>query len=333
MTNYLVISDIYYGTALKNISDLLIEEIKKNKLNVKIINFNQGLFKVKDGQLGIPKIHLTHNLETIKILSQRLKNNDNVFFVDSLQLGIGLLKYFLGKKKVKFGALFHGASFVKGDFFYDNKWLFPFEIGIFNLLDKIYAPSNFSAEFLNNLGLTDKVVTIPFGFSTEKFQCNFNDKKYDVIIPHRWSWEKDPIFYRDLIKSMPKYRFAVSGFGEFTKDVNLKKIFLEIISLPNVTNLGIKSGKDHFDNLSKSKIVIGTQDTFGYSIREAISSGCIPVLRNDYCYPDFFEKKYLFNDIDEAIYKIERFIRSYPKYYRKINSFSFKEILNDFFTG
>ncbi len=333
MTNYLIFPDLYEGSALTDISLKLEKEILNQKIDVKIIKFDGEIKKLKNGKLDDPLIFLNHNLVVLNKLKASLEEGDKILFIDFMQLGLGLLRYFLDGqcKKVKFGSLFHGASFVKGDYFENCSWMKNFDKGLIDLMDSIYVPSNYTSSFFEK-SARNKIKTFSFEFNPNSFHCNLEeDKKYDVIIPHRWSWEKNPKFYRDLIKSLPYVNFAISGFGEFSEDEKLKKLFKEIISLKNVTNIGALTGKEFYQELENSKIVLGTQDTFGYSLREAISCGCIPLAIKDYCYPDFLDEKYLFTSLEESKKKIILFLQNYPNDYFKLKSTTFKEILEDFY--
>jgi hypothetical protein len=333
MVNYLVIPNLYKGSALLEISNELEKTIKSNKFNIKIIDSNSiFLTTLNNSELENPDIFMNHSIRTIKKLKNVLKNGDKVLFVDFFQPSLELINYYLiGKKiKVKYGSLFHGASFVESDFFSGFNWLKNFEKGMIDLMDVIYVPSIYTANFFDNR-LKNKIKVFPFGFNAKKYSLDLNSQKiYDVIIPHRWSWDKDPIFCDQLTMEMPHIKFAISGYIN-SKDDKLNEIFKRIISRKNVTNLGIKTGVEHYKNLRKAKVVIAKRDTFGYSFREAMASGCIPVLLNGCCYLEFIPKKYLFNNLQQAKKLINKFVKNYPDDFLYPESFSFKELLEDFY--
>jgi len=60
--------------------------------------------------------------------------------------------------------------------------------------------------------------------------------------------------------------------------------------------------------LSDSKILfISTkEDTFNYTIMDAIKCGCIPIAPNKLCFPEILDKPYLYNDAEHAIRIIQR---------------------------
>jgi hypothetical protein len=331
MTNYLVIPDLYEGSALTTISDKIRKEISTEGLHIQIVDFREDFTLIKSGVLDDPDIFFDHNLYVLKTLKDILKDGDRVLFIDFFQPGLELLFYYLAStsKKIRIGSLFHGASFVPHDFFNKFKWMENFDKGLIDLMDRIYV----SSKSVKNLFLnSSNVKYFSYGFNPTEFECDLKAKKeYDVIIPHRWSWEKNPLFYKQLILEMPEIVFAISGFGEFSEDKKLKELFSEIVSRDNVVNLGIKPYKEHLEDLSRAKVVLGTQDLFGYSIREAISSGCIPLCINNFVYPEFLEETYLFNNLEEAKKKLYKFIKDYPLDYKNIPETKFKPILEDFY--
>lgn len=334
MTNYLVFPDLYKGSALLDVSNNLKKEIKKYNLDIKIIGFSGRLIEISNGDLDEPETFFNHNIKVLKILKRSLRNKDKVLFVDFFQPGLTLLKYYLDgySKNVKFGSLFHGASFIEGDFFKENKWMKNFELGLLGIMDTVYVPSDYIKKFFNDFKSKEKIKVYPFGFNPDKFKCDLSKEKlYDVIIPHRWNWDRDPLVIKKIIEELPEVKFAISGYGGFSNDEKLKKIFTSITQKNNVTNLGVKSGKLHYKDLNNSKIVLATRDSFGYSIRKAIACGCVPLATNYSSYPEFLSKENLFNNIEEAKEKIRKFLEIYPNNYKNVKKTEFLKILEDFF--
>lgn len=336
MVNYIVFPDLYQGSALLDIVNEIKEEVKKYKIKVKFVKFSGKLKKIKSGDLDDPEIFFSHNIHIMKELRRVLKNKDKVLFIDFFQPCLSLLKYYLDStsKRIKFGSLFHGASFVEGDFFEGNEWMRNFDLGIIEIMDTIYVPSKYIAKQFDEIGYKKKIKVLPFGFNPYKFKCNLEkDKLYDVIIPHRWSWDRDPVLVKELIVNSPNIKFAISGYGKYSKDVKLRNIFMTLIKKDNVINLGVRSGKIHYTDLAKSKIVIAMKDSFGYSIRKAIACGCVPLVKKGSSYAEFLDKENQFEDVKEVKLKIEDFLRNYPKDYKKIKKTEFRKILEDFFNN
>lgn len=72
--------------------------------------------------------------------------------------------------------------------------------------------------------------------------------------------------------------------------------------------------RQFFDNwncyskfLSASKILLITskEDTFNYTIMDALRCGCIPIAPNKLCFPEILPKEYLYDDIRDLIEKLK----------------------------
>jgi len=59
---------------------------------------------------------------------------------------------------------------------------------------------------------------------------------------------------------------------------------------------------EYVDFLSDSKVLFisSKEDTFNYTIMDAIACGCIPIAPNKLCFPEILPKEYLYNDVVEA---------------------------------
>src|SRR3989338_1590738 len=216
MTNYLVFPDLYEGSALTEISKHLKNEMNLLDIEGKIIHFKGEISRLNSENLDDPNVFFEHNVNVLIELKQKLRNGDKVLFVDFFQPSLELLYYCLDSSsiKVKFGSLFHGASFIPEDFFNKYRWMNNFDKGIVDLMDVVYVPCEFVKKFFDVSNLK-KIKCFSYFFDPEKFECNLSkNKKYDVIIPHRWSKEKNPEFFCSLASEMPYVVFAVSGFGK-----------------------------------------------------------------------------------------------------------------------
>ncbi|MCK4662608.1 MAG: glycosyltransferase [Bacteroidales bacterium] len=334
MSNYIVYPDLYKGSALSDIINSISKDVMKYNVQVKYVTFSGKVKEIPNGNIDNPDVFFTHNIKVLKKLKKTLKNKDKVLFIDFFQPGLGLLKYYLEGNLIviKFGSLFHGASFIQEDFFKEKFWLKNFELGLLDIMQVIYVPSAYTANFFTNIVSSNRIKVFPFGFDPGEFKCNLNTEKiYDVIIPHRWSWDKNPLLIKEIIEGLPDVKFAISGYGKYSKDDKLRDMFLSLIKKENVINLGIKSGIFHYKDLNNAKIVLATRDSFGYSIRKAIACGCVPLATNSCAYPEFINKNNLFNNVEEAIMKINEFIKIYPHNYQNIKKTEFKDLLKDFF--
>lgn len=204
MANILVFPNLYHGSALTDVSLGLVRDIKKNNFDVKIIGFDLPMTTLESGKLDNPEIFFKHNQIILEKMKNLIEDGDKILFVDMFQLGLGLLKYYLNgtKKNVKIGSLLHGASFIEGDFYKNDKWIKNFELGMVDIMDVIYMPSKYYAAYFKKDIRNKKIKILPFGFYPKDYpkSLDLKDKEYDVIFPHRWSWDKRPEYFYKLAK-------------------------------------------------------------------------------------------------------------------------------------
>jgi hypothetical protein len=336
MKNIVVCPDLYQGSSLNTITHQVIQATKAMDINIAIVPFIQDKIELLDGSLDDPEIFFAHNIHALKNLSEIMDDRSQVLFLDFFQPSLALLHYYVEGKKmnVKYGALFHGATFIPEDFFSTRLWMKPFEIGVIELLDRVYVPSKYAVQFFPAQA-RHKIRVFDYGFCVEDYERNLcpQNKCFDVVIPHRWSWDKGVEFYTELIRTMPEMRFIVSRLGITSKDIDLCGIYEEISGLKNVTVIGSTKSVTYLKALKQSKVVIAAnrQELFGYGFREAVASGCIPVCINQACYPEFVPSAHLFDEISEAVKLIKKFVTSYPDFYIDLTSTSFEDILEDFY--
>lgn len=336
MKKLLVYPDLYEGSALTGISTDLKDCLSAMKKDVKVIQFNGKLTTLADGCLDDPDIFFRHNIETLAVLKDSVENGSNILFVDFLQLGIGLLLYYLkGKNKdVRIGSLFHGASFVSQDYYHEEEWLRPFEMAILETMDVVYAPSQYSTRFFpKDLIVNGKIRVFPFQFEPSRYVRNLDRdmKSFDVILPHRWSWDKKPEVMLEIIIANPDISFAITSSGAESSDRRLQEMYGLANQQPNVKNVGIRTGDEYYKLLQQARVVVALNDTFGYAYREAMASGCIPVLANSSSYPEEVPSDYLFDTIEEAGRKIHQFVGTYPTSFVEPKTYSFRPLLEDFY--
>jgi glycosyltransferase involved in cell wall biosynthesis len=271
---------------------------------------------------------------------KEIKNPNKILFIDFFNPGMDLIRYYHQQTdlKCKYGALLHGGTFLEDDL-YSFDWLNKFEIAWSNLYDCIYVPSIFNKKILPQ-AIKDKAIVIPWGMDNFKKQTSQN-KKYDVIFPHRINSDKGIIDLIFIIKKLPEVNFVIT-IPQKISLLEKNKYYTSLSTLKNVEIIELNTGKNHLKILSQSKIILSCakQETFGYSIMKGVLSGCIPILPNGLCYPEFFDKKYLYLSKIDCIEKIKYFLMNYDSEIKNkaleknkisIKKFSFKTIIEDFF--
>jgi len=314
---------------------MILRDLQDIGVNITVIPFVQQRIKLINGSLDDPEIFARHSLHVLETLLTVMQSDNKILFVDFFQPLLPLLHYYIDCKEisVKYGALFHGATFIPGDFFAEKLWMKPFEIGFVSLMDSIYVPSQYAAQFFPNV--RNNVNVFPYGFCADNYQKNLDpeNKYFDVVIPHRWASDKGADFYLEVIIAMPERRFVVSQLGIDSTVPGLGSICRKVKSMKNVIIIGEKSGPSYREALVHSRVVIAAnkQELFGYGLREAIASGCIPVCMDWACYPECIPKDHLFASVEEAVELINLYADSYPTTYFSLPNTSFRPILEDFY--
>lgn len=316
--NYLISPILYKGSCFNDIVSGILISAKKNGVKFKSMPVTRG--KLNSFGLENPNDYLKNSIEKILFLKNNLKNGDKMLLIDFFFPGFDLLEFYLKRKNInvfKLG-LMHGGSFIEGDLYGGYKWLGNFEKGWFDIFNIVVCPSKF---FINNLDLKyrKKVKIHPWALDS-RLKPELVNKKIDVIFPHRFSHDKGVKDLLFIAKKMKNVEFVLTGLErKVVSDlpVNLKNIYYELNKLPNVKILKMESIVQHIKTLKSAKIVFSAakQEGFGYSVFKSIQCGAIPVLPDRCCYPEFFDKKYLYSSLDKAIELINNFLETYPKNY------------------
>jgi glycosyltransferase involved in cell wall biosynthesis len=208
------------------------------------------------------------------------------------------------------------------------------------LYDSIYIASNYGKNNLPN-SFKNKVKVIPWGMDNFKAKVS-NNKIYDVIFPHRLSPDKGIEEFIIIVNSLPQFKFVVT-VPQREKIISLNKYYKILKKCHNVAFIFNEDMERHNVTLSSARIVLSCakQEIFGYSVAKSVVSGCVPVLPNDQCYPEFYKKDYLYDNIQEAIFMIKDIVSKTKDNailadcknpcISNFESFSFKNHFDDFF--
>lgn len=340
--NIIVIPPYYKGTSFQDIADGFKVAVRNNQLPIDFLEVTKPLENNLKGELLDDKRYIVGQQGLIKNLIN-FGPVSKILFLDFFNPGFDLVKYFHEQQsyRCKYGALLHGGSFLKNDL-YSWNWLKSFELAWFNAYDQIYAPSNFLANSIPYI-FKRKIGVFQWGldfFRSPKFN---NNKIIDVVFPHRLNRDKGIDDFLKIVSHMPNIKFYITSPQ---KEVFFKNnsYYKKLNRYKNTAFLCGQTSSEHANTLSQSKIILSCakQENFGYAVMKAILNGCIPILPNKLCYPEFFDKDFLYNNIEEAISKINKFISQDIKNINdtkqklfvtrnKIRSFSFVSLLKDFF--
>ncbi len=332
---YLIVPLLYKTSSFNDIFEWLKESLISKNI---IFATNKISYKTfKWYWIENPDEYFNHAINTQKFLIKNIKNWDKIIFLDFFFPWLDLVKYYFERNNinVKMFSLMHWASFVPWDI-YSWKWLNNFEKWWLDIYDKVIIPSKF---FLSNITNNceyklDKFEIIPWWID-KSIKPIFNNKKYDVIFPHRFDYDKWIYEFYEIVKKLPKINFLITSIDEdriiSTYPSDLINLFYDFKKLPNLTIKWLEDWEKHLQTLRESKLILSTakQEWFWYSIMKWIQSWNIPILPNRCCYPEFFDNNFLYNDIKECCDFIDKNLKNYPNNYFDINNkFSFDNIIN-----
>lgn len=182
------------------------------------------------------------------------------------------------KRPSKMFAFCHATSINKYDYYQSVKeFKYPIEENICKLFNKVFVGSEYHKAKLgwNNL----QVTYLPFQPYEGKIET-FVPKTHTFMSASRVSPQK---------VDMPF-------------EIKIERICEEQIFRP-VNN----TWEEYFANLRSSKFLLITahEDTFGYQIVDAVTNNCIPLARNGLAYPELLPRKYLYDDLDDLMIRID----------------------------
>lgn len=219
----------------------------------------------------------------------KVKDGDCFFVPDIFYPGLESLRYMseLSGIEIKIASFNHAGRADEWDFVQTlNDWADKQEQAWHDLCDVVMVGSEFHGnrvyqKFGKKVVVTGAVwsaswIREKYGFS-EPYQKIPNT----VIYPHRPCREKGFDYFLQVAKSNPELRFIITTSGEPRIDAAL---------LPgNVEYRYRLSKREYYQIFSQCEGYISTafQETFGYTIQEAIFFKCKLICPNYACYPEF----------------------------------------------
>lgn len=274
-----------------------------------------------------------------RILEYTPESDEEVkfIFLDAFNPGLDLIKYSHQKKGItaKYTALLHGGTYLSDDL-YDFPWLKKYEDAWFNTYDALYVSSPYSRSQLTP-EFRSKARVFPWGLDAFVERPAII-KEIDVIFPHRLDRDKGADEFFSLAKQFPNKVFAITVSSQEALKGNP---YIDIArKIQNVCFHVEQNDEEHTKTLGKAKVVFSNakQELYGYSIMKSVLSGCIPVLPNRQCYPDYFPQNYLYADFKMACEMVDKYTSDYDAESRsapltdtkqQIREHSFKALLND----
>jgi len=236
----------------------------------------------------------------------KIKDGDKFFVSDLFWPGLESIKYMaeLADIDVKIYGYSHAGITDPVDFV--NKlgdWVVPLEYSWYQMCEKVFVGSEFHKRLilekfsaLNEDGYLEKIIV-----TGAPWDLNYVDEVYptmrveksirakQVVMASRLSWEKGYGEFLDFAIKHPDIRFFItSGKRGMFVPKNVKYAF-------------DLSKRDYYKLLSQSEwfVSFSYQETFGYSLQEAIAYGCKIAVPNRACYPEMVPHHNLYNNIKQ----------------------------------
>ena len=230
----------------------------------------------------------------------QVKDGDWFLVGDIFFPGIESIKYMaeLQDIKVKIASFNYAGRADRYDFVRKlNDWSDYSELSYHMVCDIVFTGSanhkQSIEKYFNVIG--DRVIVTGCVWDKDKaFELypKIDEKEDYVIFPHRLCNEKGIDDFIKVCEMMPEYKFIVTSSSKNKSD---------IVFPSNVEYRYGLTKKEYYEIMSKAKYYLSTayQETFGYTLREALMYNCIIAAPNRVCYPDMLPENVLYNNLEE----------------------------------
>lgn len=296
-----VVPCYYTGTSFERIYTAIAHVIKECKLPIDIMVGARFDNTLTGGALDDTRYTQAQaDILSSMVTKLSAKHYERILFIDFFNPGMELVRYFAEQteQEIKMAALLHGGTFVDGDI-YEAEWVVRSEQLWGTLFDKIFVPSRYAYSQLPAY-LADKASIHPWGMdavTSEGFVKPYAQRTIDVIFPHRLNSDKGIGDLAAIARQLPHVTFVVTSPS--SKE---SAIPTELEGLKNITYITCVSTDDLHEVMSDAKLVLSCakQELFGYSVAEAVSLGCLPIVPGNQVYTELYSESALYHTIGEA---------------------------------
>ena len=230
--------------------------------------------------------------EAANMFQHKEINNGDVFFIpDIFYPGMEAIRYMAELSGIKVGivAFNHAGRADEDDFVQNlNTWADVQEQAWHDMSDIVLVGSQYHANRVKNKFKHNDVRVVGAIWDKEwmvKKTRHLPSKKEDyVIFPHRISKEKGIDLFLEIARSNENLQFVITSCGKG----DLKGIELpnNVSYMPNLTK------EQYFEIFKKARYYLSTafQETFGYTVQEAIFFDCKIIAPNYASYPEYLNK-------------------------------------------
>lgn len=219
---------------------------------------------------------------------KKIQDGDIFFVPDIFYPSLESIRYMaeLSDIKVKIVAFNHAGRADEDDFVQKlNSWSDGQEKVWHDMCDMVMVGSEYQKERVQKKFHHDNVKVTGAVWSSDWMQKNGykadHKKQPYVIYPHRPSKEKQFDLFLDIANNNPSLHFVITSCGGN-----------RLLGVPLPKNVEYRfslSKKEYYDIFSKAECYLSTakQETFGYTLQEAIYFGCKIIVPDYACYREY----------------------------------------------
>ena len=232
-----------------------------------------------------------------------IKDGDHFLVGDIFFPGIEMIKYMseLQGIEVKISGFNYAGRADKTDFVQQlGRWADHSERGYHEICENVFVGSlTHLTNIEKHFNPSCKIIPTGYVWSRDYVRSIFDkqvEKEDFIIFPHRLSSEKGIDELIEYANQNPDKKIVVTSSGNKRE-----------ISLPaNIEYVYGLSKAEYYEIMAKAKYYLSFayQETFGYTLQEAIHFGCEIAVPNRACYAEFVPAKCLFEGINVQYHKV-----------------------------
>jgi glycosyltransferase involved in cell wall biosynthesis len=273
--------------------------------------------------------------------NKEIRDGDVFFFADLEFWGLESLRLMAAMNKVNIkicGFLHAGSYTIEDAFAVASPYQRYTEVGWVACCDAVFVGSHYHADSVITrrlkaiapdskedggpddwMGLANKVlVTGNPVFASDYKEFPYN-KKYQLILPNRFDWEKRPNIALDIAVVLKQRNpgleiLVTTSRPEFRSNKKWLVDYARTLESAGIIKILSGLSKDEYHrHLSESRVMLTTsiEENFGYCIAEALFYNTPVVAANKFSHPELLgNNRMLYNDEDEIIEKVEWFLHN-----------------------
>ena len=275
---------------------------------------------------------------------KKVKNGDTFFVYDFEFPGLEAIRYMakLSSLDIKIYAWCHAGSYTYGDFMKPcQDFAKYFEVGWWKICDGIFVGSEYHKSAIIERRLRPMTFHMDYDTFKEtigKIHVTGNpwnseevwsmvqplpEKENIIIFPHRLAIEKRPDIFLiniclGLYEKLPEVKFLLT-----TARPEIRSTQPELVKLYYAVKktLGDKidykvglSKQEYYYWMAKSKVMFSSskEENFGYTALEAMTFNTMPLVPNNFSYPELLDKdnRFLYSSLESALKKLPELLSS-----------------------